>query len=91
MTVIHSAAQAGCCNSPYYNLCEVVVCWRSEVLELRVIGYWVDRVNWDMVRLSPLVIPLDENGKGNHAVELQLLVSYTYGRLLAMSSAPVVS
>ena len=69
---------------PYYNMCEVVVC-SDPSLQLQVIGYWVDRDNWDMVRLPPLIIPLDENSKRNHAFEFQILVLYTYGCLLAMS------
>ena len=69
---------------PDGHWCEVMVC-DDPYLHLEIIGCWVDWVNWDMDVLPPLVIPLDENGKRNHAFELQLLVSYTYGRLLDMS------
>ena len=64
--------------------CEVMVC-DDPCLQIEIVGFWIDWVNWDTGHLPPLVIPLDENSKHNYAFELPLLVSYTYGRLLAIS------
>ena len=69
---------------PNDHFCEVMVC-DDPCLQIEIVGFWIDWANWDMALLPPLVIPLDENSKHNYAFELPLLVSYTYGRLLAIS------